>query len=160
MTSTTLPTKAPVVPLIVTRKSALLTGLAPCGGHEADCRRSNPQYKSPVGGEDSRPGGNLFEDFEDPQLPLEGKVVDRKVVQELLVEQRIAALNRLGDSDRGCQVQDRGVGQLSDWNRVRPDGEKRGDTARAGRFGRIAQSHHNLSAPDLVFGKFETAPAR
>jgi len=32
--------------------------------------------------------------------------------------------------------------------------------ARSARFGRVVQSQHNLSAPDLVFEEFATAPAR
>jgi hypothetical protein len=32
--------------------------------------------------------------------------------------------------------------------------------AESARFGRIAQSQHNLSAPDLVFDEFATAASR
>ena len=35
-----------------------------------------------------------------------------------------------------------------------------GSKTLAARFGRIAPSHHNLSAPDLVFDEFLTAPSR
>ena len=35
-----------------------------------------------------------------------------------------------------------------------------GSTRASARFGRVEQSHHNLSAPDLVFDGFATAAAR